>query len=124
MGAKKLAIVYAGGMALTLLTAYTGTKCNWQGEQHLEGRVLNRIQNCDLIVNYKNPDPSYAKKCSSTLVVSTEEGSYTIGALGSLEEGIEKGSDIEFLKQSTRWVTSFGKDRTGFLSAESIKLKK
>lgn len=121
MGAKKLAAIYGAGLALMVGTAYTTSKCNWQGEEHLQGEVIIVMDTCEPLITYLNAKAPYAKDCKNVLFVDTAQGLYVIGALGTLDDKITTNSEIDFLKNSTRFVTSFDGDHMGLLSAEYIK---
>ena len=108
-----------GVTAAVALTIY-GSLHNWQGRENLEGTVMAKQARCDNLVDYLHADKSYKDKCSSTLLVRTDEGAYTIGALGRLGNNIGVGSRVTFVKKSTRFVTSFDDKKMGFLSAGKI----
>ncbi len=111
---KTLAIGYLGALPIAAITSMN----NCQGREYLTGRAAEKTS-CHALNEELKVHESRKEECSYTLRVETQEGDYTIGVLGNKD--LAAGDEVKFLKQSTRWVTSFNENRKGFLSGESIE---
>lgn len=111
-------LLLLGSVGLVSAAAIATSNMNYQGREYLSGKIVEKT-NCYSLNEELKAHESRKKECSYTLKVETKEGDYTIGVLGNKD--INSGDKVRFLKQSTRWVTSFNENRKGWLNAEHIE---
>ena len=116
-GLKSLAGLYAAAIGISIATS--GMNC--QGKEYKTGRVIGIESNCNRLVQSLKADESYLSKCKSTVLVNTDEGTYTIGLLGETATPLNLQDRVRFVKKSTEYVTSFDQSHQGFLSAYKVE---